>query len=180
VGYRHIAAAAAVFCMPFAFSGSASASVACPDDLAPATTANASAAVVAIVCDINIVRERGGLKPLRWDWRLWAPAQRMAQDMGTRHYWSHVTPEGVHLEDRVAPTGYTSEEDSSWLLAENIGWGTAMYSTPLSIVLGWLNSPEHRANLLDPELEDIGVGMFEGSPVPEHEGGMIYVAEPPR
>jgi uncharacterized protein YkwD len=163
--------------MLFAFSGSASASVACPEDLTPATTATASAAVVAIVCDINVVRVREGLKPLRWDWRLWAPAQQMAEDMGTRHYWSHVTPEGVHLEDRVAPTKYTSQDDGSWLLAENIGWGTAMYSTPLSIVLGWLNSPEHRENLLDPELEDIGVGMFEGSPVPEHTGGMIYVAD---
>ena len=177
MGYRHFVAAASAFGMLFAFSGNASASVACPDDLTPATTASASAAVVAIVCDINVVRERGGLRPLRWDWRLWAPAQRMAEDMGTRRYWSHVTPEGVHLEDRVAPTSYFTQDDGSWLLAENIGWGTAMYSTPLSIVLGWLNSPEHRENLLDPELQDIGVGAFEGSPVPERDGGMIYVAD---
>lgn len=177
MGLRHTAMVAGVLCMQFAFSGSAHASVACPDDLSPATNQNAPAAVVAIVCDINIVRTRGGLKPLRWDWRLWAPAQRMAADMGTRQYFSHVTLEGVHLEDRVAPTSYMSQDDSSWLLAENIGWGTNMYSTPLSIVLGWLNSPEHRANLLDPELEDIGVGMFEGAPVTGRNDGMIYVAD---
>jgi uncharacterized protein YkwD len=176
MGYRDSAATAAVLCMLLAFCGSASASDACPADQTIATAATAPAAVAALTCDINLARAQAGLQPLNWDWRLWDAAQRMAGDMSTRQYFSHVTPEGLQLSDRVAPTGYATN-DGPWQLAENIGWGTGVLSTPASMTSSWLDSPEHRRNMLDPDLEDIGIGAAAGAPMSGGGGGMIYVAD---
>jgi uncharacterized protein YkwD len=176
MGYRDSAAAAAVVCMLLAFCGEASASDACPADQTAATAANAPTAVAALTCDINEARAQAGLRPLSWNWRLWDAAQRMAVDMTERHYFAHVTPEGLQLADRVGPTGYTTQ-DAAWELAENIGWGSGGLSSPTSIASGWLDSPEHRRNMLDPDFEDIGIGVAAGSPLSDGGGGMIYVAD---
>src|SRR4051794_8707128 len=79
---------------------SASASSVCASDEAQPTLDTANDAAMAVVCDINAARADQGLRPLRWDWRLWAGAQRMANDMAARHYLSHLTPEGQTLADR--------------------------------------------------------------------------------
>jgi len=128
---------------------------------------------MSVVCDINVLRGRQGLRPLRWDGRLWSAAQGMAADMADRHYFGHVTEDGRTLADRILPTGYLPSSPT-WMLAENLGWGTRSLSSPLAIVLGWMDSPPHRENVLDPQLEDIGVGMAEGGP---QGGGMVYVAD---
>lgn len=100
-------------------------------------------------------------------------AQGMAADMAARHFFAHVTPDGLTLADRVAPTGYLPENDV-WLLTENLAWGLGDMSSPLAIAFGWMNSPEHRLNLLDPEVQDVGIGVTPG---PDDMGGMIYVAD---
>lgn len=158
-----------------AFSGSASASSVCPADQTQPTNATAYDAAMAVVCDINYLRADKGLRPLRWDWRLWSSAQKLAEDMAGHRYASHVTPEGQGLADRLGPTGYIPN-GSSWLAGENLGWGTSYLATPLAIVLGWLDSPKHRENLLDPEFRDIGVGMVQGAVSENGDVGVIYVA----
>ena len=159
-----------------ALCSNASASAACPADLTQPTMASAYDATAAIVCDINVYRAQNGLRPLRWDWRLWSAAQGQASDMAARHYASHFTPEGKGLTERVQPTGYIPN-GLTWYLAENLGWGTNYLSTPLAIVLGWLDSPEHRENILDPQFRDIGVGMNVGAISENGESGIIYVAD---
>src|SRR3954468_12119438 len=173
MGYRHFAATAAAFCMLFVFCATAGASVACPDDLTPPTRETAAAASMALVCDMNVLRAQNGLRPLRWDWRLWAAAERMAVDMTERHFFSHVTPDGRNLVDRVLPTGYLPDEPS-WTLTENLAWGRGALSTPLSVAFGWMGSPAHRENVLDPVVDDVGIGVIDGPP---DLGGIVYVAD---
>jgi uncharacterized protein YkwD len=176
MGVRKLAAIAAAHLVLLAFCTTASASVACPTDLVQPTTANADDAAFALLCDMNQLRQENGLKPLRWDWRLWYGAQQHATDMATRHYLSHFTLEGRGITDRIEPTGYIPD-DPTWLLAENLGFGTQMLSSPLAIALGWMNSPPHRENLLDPEMRDAGVGIAEGPMTEGGPSGLIYVVD---
>jgi uncharacterized protein YkwD len=175
MGVRRLAAAAAVPLVLLALSASASASAACPGDVVAPTSDTARDAALAVVCDLNVIRAEHGLRPLRSDWRLSNGAQRMAADMASHQYFSHVTPDGRRLVDRIAPTGYTRA--TSVLLAENLGWGSNELSSPLEIVLGWMDSPAHRRNVLDPALRDVGVGVVEGAVSEGGPSGMIYVAD---
>jgi uncharacterized protein YkwD len=173
MGVRHLVAAAAIQCILFALCSTASASTACPSDLDVPDATTAPTAASALFCDVNELRAQNDLAPLRWDWRLWAAAERMAVDMSARHFFSHVTPDGLTLADRVVPTGYLPDNDT-WLLTENLAWGQGVLSSPLSIAYGWMDSPEHRVNLLDPAVQDVGIGVAPG---PDDMGGMIYVAD---
>jgi uncharacterized protein YkwD len=176
MGVRFLAATAATQLFLIALCANASASAACPADASLPTSATTSDAARALACDVNVLRGEHGLRPLRWDWRLQAGAQRMADDMAARQYASHVTPEGARLVDRIRPTGYL-RNSATWLLSENLGWGTNMLSTPLSIALGWMDSAPHRANILDPAMRHIGVGMTMGAITDGGETGAIYVAD---
>lgn len=174
---RFAAFGAAAQLVLLAFCANASASDACPTDTNRPTLATASDAAMAIVCDINQVRAQQGLPTLNPDTRLWSAAQWMANDMAARHYAAHVTPDGVDLAGRVDPTGYIPTSDAPWSLAENLGWGTNTLSTPQATVAGWMNSAPHRANILDPDLQDIGVGIAQGAITIGGDSGMIYVAD---
>jgi uncharacterized protein YkwD len=177
MGVRVLAAfAAAATLLLVGLCADASAQAGCPGDGAQPSAASASSAAQALLCDINALRAQRGLRPLRWDWRLQAAAQRLADDMAARHYASHVTPEGVGLPARVQPTGYTRKA-SRWALTENLGWGTNVFSTPASMVEGWMDSTPHRRNLLDPSMRDVGIGAAMGAITPGGEVGAIFVAD---
>lgn len=84
-----------------------------------------------------------------------APALRCAarvhsQDMATRGYFSHDTPEGVSPFERMNMAGY---EYSA--AGENIASG---YQTPQDVVQGWLDSPGHCNNMMNGGFTEIGVG----------------------
>src|SRR5437588_8679634 len=104
MGARRVAAhAAAAQLMLFAFSGNAAAA-GCPAASVQPGAAPGGAAV-AVVCELNVIRGNGTLRPLQADTRLAAAAQHLADDMAARHYFSHVTPEGVGLAQRIRVTG---------------------------------------------------------------------------
>ena len=178
MGVRNrLAAAMVAALMVLAMSSTnASASASCPGDEVPPTEATAYDSVMTLVCDVNEFRARNGLRPLSWDWRLWYGAQNHAADMAARHYLAHVSPEGHGLGDRIAPTGYIPPA-GGWTLSENLGFGTMMLSSPLAITLGWLNSEVHRENMLDPEVDNIGVGLGFGPVADGEQPGIIYVAD---
>jgi uncharacterized protein YkwD len=173
MGVRHLAAAAAALCIVLSTAACARASVACPAD-ADVSSAASREAALALLCDINSLRTAAGLRPLRWDWRLGAAAQRMAAEIGRERFFSHVTPDGRNLADRIEPTGYIPDSPT-WLLAENLGWGQDALATPLAISLGWMNSPGHRRNLMDPDLDAVGIGMAAATLRPGP--GLAYVAD---
>jgi uncharacterized protein YkwD len=151
----------------------AAGSVACPGD-DRATTGLEGAA--ALVCDINVLRGRQGLRPLRWSWPLRLSAQDLASDMAAHQFVSHVSSDGRTIWDRVVEAGYTRDAPAPVIL-ENGDWGSYPYSSPLATAFGWLESPAHREHMLDPDMEDIGIGIAEGPMRSGGADGYFYVAD---
>jgi len=99
---------------------------------------------------LNRIREEFGLAALRIDDRLNRAAQLHADDMARRDFFDHRSPEGARMTERADRTGYHWRR-----LIENIAAG---YPNIASTIEGWMESPEHRAGLLDREVRDAGFG----------------------
>ncbi|WP_234312967.1 CAP domain-containing protein, partial [Streptomyces griseus] len=132
-----------------------------PDGLAPQTGAVLTAPVTAparaaryvqdVVALANAERDRAGCGPLRVEARLSRAAQGHADDMAARDYYAHDNPEGRDGGDRITAAGYRW---SAW--GENIHKGP---KTPERAMEDWMDSPAHRANVLNCSFRDIGVGV---------------------
>jgi len=103
---------------------------------------------------VNAERASAGLPPLTLDPRLNAAAQRHAEDMLQRSYYSHISPDGSAPIDRARRSGYAAR-----LVAENIARGPTSVD---EVMDNWLASPEHRRNLLHPGFTELGVGVAVG------------------
>lgn len=144
-------------------------------DIRPASD-NLEQVRASVSCLIDAARADRNEPPLRESDQLGGAAQRMTDLMVGRSFFSHQTPDGSTLADRVRRTGYLPETDR-WLLGENLAWGTGALGTPRAIVEGWLNSAEHRENIFDPGYEDIGVGVTLGSPRAGDGRGATYAVD---
>ena len=131
----------------------------------PTTQEELGDAADAIVCLVNAERTSRGLKPLRRDRDLAQAARRHSSDMARRDYFSHVTPGGEDLADRLRDAGYGRSGDG-WRAGENLGWGTGNHATPSSLVDQWLASPRHRDNMLERSFRELGVGVAGDAPQP--------------
>jgi hypothetical protein len=80
----------------------------------------------------NHERSNAQLGGLNMDPELTTAAQNKANDLVNRNYWSHTAPD------------------------ENLAYG---FKNAQQVVVGWMNSPEHRANLLNGNYEDVGFGI---------------------
>jgi uncharacterized protein YkwD len=83
--------------------------------------------------------------------------------MARRNFFSHVTPGGADLGDRLRRAGY-GRPGAGWRAGENLGWGTGPRATPAALVAAWLASPEHRRNMLRRSYRELGVGVARGEP----------------
>jgi uncharacterized protein YkwD len=77
-----------------------------------------------------------------------------ARDMAKKKYFEHRGSDGSQPKDRVLRAGYHSR-----LTGENIALGP---ESAEEVVAGWLDSPGHCANIMDPRFRDIGVGLATG------------------
>lgn len=77
-----------------------------------------------------------------------------SRDMAARGYMSHETPEGTNPVDRIRAAGL----QDFMLAGENVGL-TSRADPAREILVGWLTSPVHRANLLAPAFNATGVGV---------------------
>ncbi len=107
-----------------------------------------------VVEGTNAERARHGLPPLALDTRLAAAAQAHSADMVHRDFFAHESPDGRQVWDRAVAEGYAYRK-----VAENIAAGQR---TADEVVRGWMASQGHRANILDRDLTQIGVGRAEG------------------
>lgn len=98
----------------------------------------------------NAERGAAGCAELRTDERLRTAARLHSEDMAIHDYFSHTGRDGSDPGQRAARAGY-----QSWG-GENIAYG---YRTPRDVVAGWMNSPGHRANILNCRFVAIGVGL---------------------
>jgi uncharacterized protein YkwD len=161
-----ISAAVASFCLLGLLAPSAGAAQAdrCPGSLdVPTSQEGLSDAAQAVVCLVNAERTSRGLRALRRDGDLAQAARRHSADMSRRNYFSHVTPGGDDLGDRLREAGYGDPGDG-WSAGENLGWGTGSRATPASLVDEWLASDAHRRNMLKQSFREIGVGVATGAP----------------
>lgn len=111
----------------------------------------------AMVEAINTQRAIAGLAPLAADPRLADLAGARSQDQIARHYFSHVTPDGMTLFDFLNAAGVR------WSVAgENLAESNGLDPVPSSID-GFMTSPEHRENVLDPSYGHVGVGVAAGA-----------------
>ena len=126
-----------------------------------------------LVCEVNSVRSERGLEPVVKDRRLQRAATAHARDMAARGYFSHVTPEGERLSDRLRQSGYISGR-VPWRVGETLAWGRNRMATPAAAVAGWMRSPPHRRVILG-RYREIGVGVATG--IPSGGPGTTYAAD---
>jgi uncharacterized protein YkwD len=132
--------------------------------VAPAKPAMRQAAAGAILCLINIERRQRALPAVLPSSLLAKAAAFHSADMVRRHYFSHVTPNGQDLRARIARTGYT-RGSRSVALGETLAWGADYYATPAALVKQLMQSPVHKAIIVDRRFRDIGVGLALGAPL---------------
>jgi len=117
----------------------------------------------ALICEIDRLRARRGLRKLDVDGRLAKAARRHANDMVDRHYFSHYSPAGSDVADRARRTGY-AKRTCAWRLGEVLAWGVEGRSTAAATISAWLDSPDHRHILVSNRYSDLGVGTVAGTP----------------
>ena len=101
---------------------------------------------------VNQARRAQGLAPLRWDESLAAAARRHAEAMAEHGSAQHGFEGEPSLSARVKQAG----AHFSWL-SENVIQGPS----PEFIHTQFMKSPPHRANILDRDMDSIGVGVVE-------------------
>ena len=135
--------------------------------------AQASQVAAATLCLLNAERRTRNLRPLRSNGRLARAALAHARDMVDRSYFSHDSPAGASVADRVNAAGYIRRRDR-WAVGENLAWGTGSRATPSEIVQAWMESPGHKANILRADFRQIGIAIAVGTPQRGVHDGATY------
>ncbi|GAA3778643.1 CAP domain-containing protein [Streptomyces phyllanthi] len=102
---------------------------------------------------VNVEREKAGCSPVAANSALADLAGAFSDDMAKRGFFDHTDPEGNTPWDRAAALGITD------LGGENIARGQA---TAEAVMEAWMNSPGHRANILNCDFKTLGVGVSLG------------------
>jgi uncharacterized protein YkwD len=130
----------------------------------------------ATLCLLNGERADHGLAPLRANGKLATAATAYAADLVAGSYFSHTARDGSGVRERIARTGYLPR-GAGWVLGENLAWGTGALATPGSVVQAWMNSPGHRANILNADYREVGIGVVAGNPAAANGLGATYATE---
>ena len=109
----------------------------------------------------NAERVQHGLRPLKWDETLHRAAQQHAGEMAARESISHQYPGELDLAGRGRAAGARFK-----VIAENVAeaWSAVVIHD------AWMQSPDHRANLLDARVDSVGISVMR-------RGGQLYAVE---
>ncbi|MCQ6245362.1 CAP domain-containing protein [Streptomyces malaysiensis] len=134
--------------------GSPSATSAGSPSATPAGSSSAAATDQQEVVDlVNSERGKAGCEPLTVNEKLTKAAQDHSEDMAAHGDMSHTGSDGSSPGDRIERAGY------SWrAYGENVAYG---YDSPKSVMAGWMNSSGHKANILNCDFKEIGVGLAQ-------------------
>lgn len=126
-----------------------------PAQSTPSTSTNSdvNAFEQEVVKLTNAERTKAGLAPFKTDDKLMAAAREKSQDMQSKNYFSHTSPTFGSPFDRMKALGITYKS-----AGENIAQGQR---TPQEVVQAWMDSPGHRANILNEKFTHIGVGYVK-------------------
>ncbi len=103
----------------------------------------------------NQDRVSNGVAALKLNSKLNQAAQAKANDMVARNYWSHNTPDGKPPWYFIDKYGYAYTA-----AGENLAYG---FATSADTVAGWMNSPSHKANMLNSTFKEVGFGFANSS-----------------
>lgn len=109
-----------------------------------------------IIRATNAERAKHNLKPLTEKNTLNSSAIFKANDLNTLQYFEHKSPSGKDISNLASQFGYEYVT-----IGENLAMGN--FESEDAIVEAWMNSPGHRANILNPKYTQIGVGLIMGT-----------------
>jgi uncharacterized protein YkwD len=112
-----------------------------------------SAAQRSLLTTINSARAAAGVAPLRSSSALTSAATWQSQVLARAGILDHTSPDGSTLIDRLVRVRWHGR---------SAGEDLAIAGTPASAVSLWLQSPEHRENLLRPTFHSVGLGLARG------------------
>lgn len=104
----------------------------------------------------NAARVENGQKALKENSQLTLAARRKISDMIQLQYFEHKSPTGKEPADIIEAAGYAYV-----VVGENLAEGD--FADSADLVLGWMNSPGHRANILNGKFTEIGVAVERGA-----------------
>jgi len=118
-----------------------------------------------VIKQTNLQRqENGGLPALIENAKLDEAASAKANDMFLNQYFEHVSPSGTGPGELVQNYGY------DYIVAgENLILGN--FSSEKEVVQDWMNSPGHRANILNNRVTEIGVAIIKGA----YKGETVWI-----
>ena len=123
-----------------------------PQVAAPAVTRAAEAGDARSL--LNAQRARRGLAPVSRSKKLTAAAAGHANNMATRGFFSHTSPNGRSVGHRVGRQGY-----DYCVVNENLSYGRRNLA---NVINAWMSSPGHRRNILNPKVTEFGVAQAPG------------------
>jgi uncharacterized protein YkwD len=121
----------------------------------------------AVFRSVNQARVEKSLPPLQENPQVQQIARRHSEDMAARHFFGHLNPDGQDVVDRLRAQGVKEFTAAG----ENIFIAKKVTDPAQVAVRDWLNSPNHRRNLLNPRYTAGGVGISQG------EKGTIYITQ---
>ena len=139
---------------------------------APAAHVTLSLLEAGVLAQLNQIRTQHGLVPLKLNAALSAAAAQHSREMGADGYFEHASVNGSAFWKRIG-RWYPSNGYDYWSVGENLLWSSPGVDPSEAMQL-WMNSPEHRANILTARWRQIGVsalhlanapGVYHGFPV---------------
>lgn len=125
-----------------------------------------------VLQQLNLIRTEHGLVPLKLNAALTDAAAQHSREMGADGYFEHNSYNGTAFWKRIQRF-YGSAGYAYWSVGENLLWSSPSTDPQAALQL-WMNSPEHRRNILTPRWRQIGVsavhlasagGTYNGLPV---------------
>ncbi|MFG2680106.1 CAP domain-containing protein [Streptomyces sp. NPDC048392] len=121
---------------------------------APPAVSKEAVAQAQVLKLVNDERATAGCSPVAANSALRELAEDFSEAMATQGFFDHTDPGGATPWDRAAAAGITG------LGGENIARGQA---DAQAVMDAWMNSPDHRANILNCDFQTLGVGVHFGS-----------------
>ncbi|MHB0972560.1 MAG: CAP domain-containing protein [Thermoanaerobaculia bacterium] len=115
-----------------------------------------------VLAELNLRRMTQGLTPLVLNAKLNQAAADRAADLFRKHYFDHVSPDGVSPFVAFVGRGYIYA-----VAGENLAVGQ---KSARQVVDDWMASPGHRANILATDYQDAGLAIVPGSPTGRTRG----------
>ncbi len=114
----------------------------------------ANITIDALLAATNDSRATAGQAPLKLDNKLIKAAYLKAQDMFDKQYWAHNAPDGAEPWKWFGDVGYNYD-----MAGENLAKN---FTSTGGVMTAWLNSPEHKANVLKTDYKDVGFAVVSG------------------